>query len=587
MRMIKRFVLAVALLLVVVVGGFAVFLATADFSDYKDTIAAQIKEISGRNVRIGGKIDADLLSLSPAVVVNDLIVANTSWGTAKAMVRVKRLEVQVALLPLLSGNISVKRMVAIEPTIFLETDVKGRRNWSFSPPKKNGAKEKRGGQLSFHEVRVLRAHIVYRDGATGDIDRFGVSRLTATAKSMTSPVRFDLAGSFDGKPISVTGQIGSIADFSVGRAAALRFAASFGSSDLAGNIILQSGVKVAIKGTVSSKRLDTADFGPPGTDKRLFDDDPLPIGLLRVADVEIVYAAEKILVGSTVLDGVNGKLRIRNSHLTIQGLSASVAGGKLAGDLRLNAAARPPLLAAKLDLRGVDLRKIRRSVSGPMTLELDVKGGGASPRAIASSLNGRVALIGGPGRLVDSGLAILTFGTGTILNVLTRGSVRSEKVNCVVSRFDFTNGIGRSRVVVIDTARLSYVGQGTINLRGESMNLLMVPRTKDIGLGDVTIHPIRIAGPIRNPGVSVDTSAAAKETAKNIFSFAGRTLKSVGSLIGVTKGPKNRGNPCPAAIARARGTLPAARTSGTGKATPRKSKTKKKKGLLQKLNPFD
>ena len=587
MRLVKRLMIAALLLLVTAVGGFAVFLATADFSDYKDTIAAQIKQATGRNVRIGGKIDADLLSLSPAVVVNDLSIANTSWGTAKAMVRVKRLEVQIALLPLLSGNISVKRMIAIEPTIFLETDTKGRRNWVFSPPTASATKIKHTGTLAFNEVRVVRARISYRDGSTGDIDRFGITRMTLTAKSMTSPVRFNLVGSFDRKEISVKGRIGSMDDLVNGRAAAVRFEARFGSSDLAGNIVVQSAVKVAIKGTVSSRHLDTSDFGPPGTDKRLFGEDPLPVGLLRVANLDIAFKASKLILGRTVLDGVSAAVRIHNSVLTVLNLSASLAGGKLTGRVRLDAVARPARTTAKLDLRGVSLSKLKRSVSGPMTIKLDVRGSGESPRAIASTLAGRVALIGGPGRVTDDALALVTFGTGTILNLLTRGSVRSERVNCVVARFDFAGGIGRSRVVVIDTARLTYIGRGTISLRNESMNILMVPATKDIGLGDVTLHPIRISGPLRSPGVSVDSSAAAKETAKNIFGIAGRTLNFVGSLFGVTKGPKSRGNPCPSAIARALGTAPATISGGAGGQKSTRPKARQKKNLLQRLNPFD
>lgn len=587
MRLIKRLLAGFVLLVIAAVGGFAVFLATADFSDYKDTIAAQIQQATGRNVTIGGKIDADLLSLSPAVVVNDLRIANTGWGTAKAMVRVKRLEVQISLLPLLSGTISVKRMIAIEPVIFLETDAKGRRNWVFSPRTAGAAKGKRTGALAFHEVRIVRARISYRDGSTGDIDRFGIDRLTLTTKSMTSPVRFNLLGSYGRKEVSVKGQIGSMADLVSGRAAALRFEARFGSSDLAGNIVVQSAEKIAIKGTLSSTRLDTLDFGPPGTDKRLFGDDPLPVGLLRIANLNIAFKAEKLIFGSTTLDRVSATVRIRNSVLSIQPLSARLAGGKLTGRIRLDAVARPARIVAKLDLRGVSLSKLKRSVSGPMAIELDVRGSGKSPRAIASTLAGKVALIGGPGRVADDALALITFGTGTILNLLKRGSLRSERVNCVVARFDFVGGIGRSRVVVIDTARLTYIGQGRINLRNETLNLLMVPAVKDIGLGDVTIHPIRISGPLRSPGISVDSSAAAKQTAKNIFGIAGRTLNFVGSLIGVTKGSKSRGNPCPNAIARARGTAPAAKAGAPGGTRSTKPKPKKKKSLLQRLNPFD
>jgi AsmA family protein len=224
-----------------------------------------------------------------------------------------------------------------------------------------------------------------------------------------------------------------------------------------------------------------------------------------------------------------------------------------------------------------------------MSLNLDVRGVGDTPRAIAATLGGRTSLIGGPGRVANDALVLLTFGIGSVEKLLTRGSVRAENVNCVVARFDFTSGIGHSRVLVTDSARLTFIGQGTLSLRSEQMNLLFVPRTKETGLGDVTIHPVRVTGPILRPTASVDPSAAAKEAAKNVLETARRGLNFVGSLVGATQRESRSGSPCAHAIALAGGRpVPAqtgsGRLSGPAKAPAR---PRKKKGLLQRLNPFD
>ena len=175
---------------------------------------------------------------------------------------------------------------------------------------------------------------------------------------------------------------------------------------------------------------------------------------------------------------------------------------------------------------------------------------------------------------------MLTFGIGTFEKLLRTGQVRTERVNCVVGRFDFQNGIGRSRVLLIDSQRLAYVGSGVVNLKTESLDVLMVPRTKDIGLGEVTIQPVRVRGPLARPSATVDASAAAKQTAKSIVGVAERSINFVGSLIGVT-GKKRRGSACGYAIAQARGKVP------TQRKAPTRSAPNRSKNLLQRLNPFD
>ena len=47
------------------------------------------------------------------------------------MATIKRIEVQLSLLPLLSGGIEVQRFVLIEPDVLLEKNAKGKGNWEI------------------------------------------------------------------------------------------------------------------------------------------------------------------------------------------------------------------------------------------------------------------------------------------------------------------------------------------------------------------------------------------------------------------------------------------------------------------------
>ncbi|MDH3236062.1 MAG: AsmA family protein [Alphaproteobacteria bacterium] len=593
MRVIKRLLLGLLVVVVVVLAAAVIFVSTADFNEYKETIAAELKAATGRDVTIGGPIETKIVSMHPAIVLNDLAIANVSWGTRKEMVRLRRLEVQVALFPLILGQVTVKRMVAVEPDILLETDKAGRQNWVFAgalaATKAKAAGQSGGPSVTFRKMRILRARVAYRDGTTGDVDRFGVDSLSAATMNGTGAMSYAATGSFDGKAVDIKGRIGPPGDLFARRAVELRFSATLGHSDLAGNLVLQIKDKISLKGRVRSDRVDFADFGVTSKDKRIFGSDPLPVGLLRILNADVSYKAKTFKTGGTPMANVSAAVRVANGLLTVSKFGAVMAGGALRGRLSLNAASRPAKFSTQSVLTRLSLNQITPAVSGPMSVDIAVAGVGDSARAIASTLSGRTSLTGGPGRVANDGLILLTFGIGSLQKFLTRGSVRAENVNCVVARFDFADGVGRSRVLVTDTARLTFIGQGTVNLKNEQMNLLFVPRTKETGLGDVAIHPVRLAGPIMRPAASVDTSAAAKEAAKNIIGVARRSLNFVGSLVGVTKRESRSGSPCSRAIAVAGGKQApvcagSSRLSGSGKAPAR---PRRKKGLLRRLNPFE
>ena len=120
------------LLVAVVVAGVAV-LTSMDFNEYRGLIAEQVKAATGRDLTIAGDLRLDI-SLTPAVAVEGVTFANAPWGSRPEMVTLRRLEVEVELLPLLTGDVRVTRVVLIGLDALLETDAKGRGNWAFAAP---------------------------------------------------------------------------------------------------------------------------------------------------------------------------------------------------------------------------------------------------------------------------------------------------------------------------------------------------------------------------------------------------------------------------------------------------------------------
>ncbi len=94
----KWIVLGVFGLIVALIITVVVILSTYNFNSLKPQITKAAKEATGRDLTLGGDIRLKI-SLTPALVMENVSFQNAPWGTRPEMAKIKRFEVQVALLP--------------------------------------------------------------------------------------------------------------------------------------------------------------------------------------------------------------------------------------------------------------------------------------------------------------------------------------------------------------------------------------------------------------------------------------------------------------------------------------------------------
>src|SRR5258708_6026426 len=107
----------------------AIAIATIDTRALIGPIQNQVRQATGRELAIGA-IDIKL-ALLPTIVVSDVAIGNASWAKAPHLATAKRVEVQIALLPLLQRRYEVTRLVLGEPVIALESNARKQGNWQF------------------------------------------------------------------------------------------------------------------------------------------------------------------------------------------------------------------------------------------------------------------------------------------------------------------------------------------------------------------------------------------------------------------------------------------------------------------------
>ena len=140
MRFVKvLFKIILVLLILIILGGY-IFLRTFDLNKYKPLIAQITEEQLGRKLAINGNAELGI-SFVPTLVLNDVTFANAPWASTETMVSVEKIEITLAVLPLLERKVQIDNISIIRPEINLEIAADGATNWDFSNVKKPSAQQ--------------------------------------------------------------------------------------------------------------------------------------------------------------------------------------------------------------------------------------------------------------------------------------------------------------------------------------------------------------------------------------------------------------------------------------------------------------
>jgi AsmA family protein len=210
-----KWILGIAAILVLATSIAALaILSSFDFNALKPLLTRVVKQETGRDLEIRGAIDFQL-GLRPFLVMEDLVFQNAPWASSPEMVRIKRLEAKVKVLPLLNGDISISRLVMLEPEVFLETDKAGKGNFEFEKPQTPSQKYTASPDLAlprmaFHEVQIEKGKISYRDGGKGTLYSVAIDRFTAHSEGLESPMVLASNGSYKDNHFELSGKVGSL-----------------------------------------------------------------------------------------------------------------------------------------------------------------------------------------------------------------------------------------------------------------------------------------------------------------------------------------------------------------------------------------
>jgi uncharacterized protein involved in outer membrane biogenesis len=592
----------IALVLIAV----AIAVATVDVNSFAGPLAARVSAATGRPFRIGGPLGLSI-SLEPTLRAENVTLGNAPWGHTPDMVKVGRVEAQVALLPLLHRRFEIVRVTLVDPVITLETDKQGRGNWMFGEQAAQqapaaGAAAAAIPSLGVGELEVRNGTLNYRDGATGKVTPVTIESLTLQSRDANAPLSGEFRGTVDGVPLSLRANVGSRAALMAqqwpwpidvkgqvaGRDAALAtkltaapnatklddLTLGFGDLALQGSIAIERGgprpryvidlrmprfapEALALPAVAAGKT--SVPKAPPAqatASHHLIPDTPLPLGALRDVDAQGHVAIGTLaLAHGQALEHVELRFKLDNGRLDITDLNAAGLGGMVA--LRGTIQAREASTALDLHVEGRDL-ELRpflalvgapREVSGGKTrVTIDAKASGASLHDWASTVDGTALLLVGPAQLRNTAANETIDRVNEAVNPFRKTQPVTD-LKCAVARLPVRDGVAHvDRTIAAETAELGVLASGTIDLRNETLDLTLKPQLRQGIPINVTglADIVRVRGRFDNPQLSVDPVKSAESIAR-----IGAVLGTGGwSLLGETllNAGANADSPCAIAL---------------------------------------
>ena len=254
---------------------------------------------------------------------------------------------------------------------------------------------------------------------------------------------------------------------------------------------------------------------------------PVDLSALKLVNADAKINVTTMVVNQDItLNNVSLSAKLNNGVLNVNPLNANLGGGALNANATVNANQNAFSLNAKgqnivlqslvPNLGVTDDKHFGIGSGGKMDLSLNLQGAGKTVRQIVESLNGQVIGIVGESRIQTGSLKYLE---GSIvsqilrtLNIKTKEKVM--KLQCAVARADIKDGNATfPKGIVFNAKDLTVVGDGSVNLKNDKINLTIHPfngKLADTNVVQAISSLLKVSGTIDSPRLALDNSAVIK-----------------------------------------------------------------------------
>jgi len=327
---------------------------------------------------------------------------------------------------------------------------------------------------------------------------------------------------------------------SVEKIAVSGLAVTFDKSTINGDVAILKGDKPKIIARLTSKLLDMRPFSelfepndelkpasPAGSAKKLpekksttdnryvFKSDPIPLAPLQTVEADAKIAIDHFFYDFLELKEVKIDAAFHGGHVDAKFKCDSPNAGHVAGKIDLKPQGRQATidtLVSVSDFRPKVLQAegVSPTEVPPISVSLELKTVGASPRELASVANGRFLLTQGPGKIKNTVVKTVSGDIFTKLYSSLNPFAKQEKysnLECAVVSFHLVDGLADIDGMLAQGEKVLIVGGGDMDLKTEKLNIEFntTPRS-GIGISaDMFVTPfVKVEGTLAGPKVGLN-----------------------------------------------------------------------------------
>lgn len=287
--------------------------------------------------------------------------------------------------------------------------------------------------------------------------------------------------------------------------------------------------EVSTENIEASKQTAATDVAAAESSKQkqlIFPDTPIKLDVLEKLDLDLEFRfdeVDNVNERGSVLD-LSAKVLLKEGDIWVTELEGrGPLGGKLAGDLIVMREADNTSI--DVDIMGEQLRLGLAAAPGqdpatypPTDIEAHLTGEGSTYHKLAASIDGRIKMVQGEGRVNNNSMNFLLsdvlYELFQTINPFSK-SEPTTQLDCSVFIANFEKGNSDIQALVIQTDKLNIVSGGTVDLNTERINIGFSTRPRK-GLGisaSVITNPfIRLGGSLSSPAIALDAGGATVAT---------------------------------------------------------------------------
>lgn len=270
---------------------------------------------------------------------------------------------------------------------------------------------------------------------------------------------------------------------------------------------------------------------------RVFPNTRINLSKMGPTDGQMTFTVDRLLSRrDTVFRRLKGKLSLDHKVINITNLVVGLKSGQMTGSVEVDHRSGAPKLSTDLTLTGASISDLIGNgdiVTATMRGRIRLSGTGDTFREALEKADGKAAMVASGGSVRATAAHVLGQNLGGAVEEIIGNPKARVPLRCLVANFKARNGILTPEPLAIDTTVSIGRGEGRINLKGETISLILRGGAKGKSALRI-VDPIKISGTLNAPDVSVAGLGEAKDAEKPSFGDVLKVAtKSIGSVLGI------------------------------------------------------